>query len=738
MSAEPSQLIIVLHDDLVPGEPAGRAAAQLQGGLLPALEALESSPALRLAWAPSPALCRAIAELPTAAALLERLRALSAKGRLEGVVRVSAALMLLPPGALTTGLLRAQQATLQRILGTPARGFWPEAGAYDPQLPALLQAAGLAFTFIDSGALRGGGVRPDAGAWRVERAGVAVSALAIDRRLCALGPPLAVAALGAELSRRPGRSLVLPLALGDLAAAGPAYWPELSAALVRIARICRINVPWAVLERSPAAWAAPRAGTPPRVGAAALPEAPGEALCAAEAALLGLRDPVLAEAVGELQGPPFEAFIARFDAAFRLVSAGTRAIARAGGARRAGSPGAEAAAAATARLLPAGALHAGEGGQLDDPAVRHAAWLAWLAVEAPLLPEGPTVEAPERPQDPGAIIEVRAPRWLLRLRPREGGGLDLLALPGFGNLINTMERQARVGHAALRAAASLPALLDEPLPEADAQTDAPEERTDPGRAPSPPPERAEAEPAPVPPRPAAPCLAGDPSQLAYEDAHLRHFIVERFMGEGLDARALWRGQAPELSDPRAAWRVERAEALSGAEAEGGPAGGAARIVLAREASIARVGAPAGMVQITRRMLIFGEGPTIEVEWELVNRSREPVELHLLVELNVNLDGALGPERSLHTPGAAPQPFDAVGEVRGVADIGLRFGDLGALLRVQVEPAVRLLHHPIEGPLQRDGQIVSAFQGVCLGLDFQLSLWGEERQRRSARVELLRR
>jgi hypothetical protein len=442
---------------------------------------------------------------------------------------------------------------------------------------------------------------------------------------------------------------------------------------------------------------------------------------------------------------------------------------RAAAARRSGAPAGEAAALATTRLLAAPALYAGEGGQLDDPAVRHAAWLACLAVEGPLLPAQIEVEAPERPQDPGAIIEVRAPRWLLRLRPREGGGVDLLAVAGMGNLVNTMERQARLGHAALRAAASLPELLpleDDALQGIDdLREDALDEQTDPGRggglhpSPSLPPApslpvapslglsgdpsgdpAAETPLRPIPPPVAARCAAGDPAHLAYEDTHLRHIFVERLMADGLDARALWRGQAPEVGDRRpAAWRVERADTERGAaDPAAGDGSGVARVVLVREASVARPGAPDGMIQITRRMAFFGDSPTIEVEWELVNRSREPVELHLLVELNVNLDGSIGADRSLHTPGAPPKPWTAVGEVSGVADIGLRFGDLGALLRVQVQPAVRLLHHPIEGPLERDGQIVAAFQGICLGLDFALSLWGEERQRRTARLELLRR
>lgn len=747
MNAEPALLIIVLHDDLAPGHPAARAARLLEAGLGPALDALAASPQLKLAWAPSPALLRAIGERPDAATWVERLRAGSARGRLEGVVRAHSPLALVPE-AVGLAQLRQQQAVLQRVLGTPARGFWPEALAWDPVLPARLARAGLGPCFVDGAAVAASGVRPDAGAALLEREGLTIPGLCVDRRLSALAPGGAVGELALELKRRRGATLVLALGLGPLCAAGPSFWAQLGVALVRLAKGLRLHTPTTALDKAPLQRAAPRAGTPPAVGADLLPEAAGEALLEAEAAVLGLRDPVLAAALGDPLGPPLEAGLGRFDAAARLLAAAWRLHGRVAAARKRADPAAEGAAAAALRVPPSAALYAGEGGGVDDPAVRHAAAQALLAAEAPLL--SAELSAPARPHEPGAVVELRAPWGLLSLRPAEGGGVDRWLIVGLGDLVNTAERVGRAGMDALRRDSSLPELVTADLGELPEDED-----TDPGaRAPA-----SEADTAADParqdglealsealggdtlghaaagPRPVRAPVArsasvADSRRLIFEDGHLRHLLVERIMGEGLSARALWRGQAPRVEAPeRPAWQLLRAEL--GAD-------GVGEIVLVREIAVLRPPEPPGMIQLTRRLRVLGDRPALQVEWELINRSREPVDLRLLVELNVNLDGRRGPERSLHTPGAAPRDLLEIGEVEDVSDIGLRFGDLGALLRVQTAPACRLLHHPIEAPALRDGVWHDALQGVCLGLDFAVSLWGEEKQRRSATVELLRR
>ncbi|MFM2245386.1 MAG: hypothetical protein RL071_1460, partial [Pseudomonadota bacterium] len=583
--------------------------------------------------------------------------------------------------------------------------------------------------------------------------GLTVAGLCVDRRLSALAPAGSMSELALELRRRRGATLVLALGLGALCAAGPAFWAQLGVALVRLAKGLRLHTPTTALDKAPLQRAAPRAGTPPAVGADLLPEAAGEALLEAEAAVLGLRDPVLAAALGDPLGPPLEAGLGRFDAAARLLAAAWRLHGRVAAARKRADPAAEGAAAAAVRVPTSAALYAGEGGGVDDPAVRHAAAQALLAAEAPLL--APELSAPARPQDPGAAVELRAPWGLLSLRPAEGGGVDRWLIVGLGDLVNTAERVGRAGMDSLRRDSSLPELVTADLGTLNEDED---EDTDPGArggaaradaAADPSLEAADAVSealsealggdtighAPAGPRPvrapaARSAAVADSRRLVFEDGHLRHLLVERIMGEGLSARSLWRGQAPRIeAHERPAWQLLRAEL--------GP-DGAGEIVLVREIAVLRPPEPPGMIQLTRRLRVAGDRPALQVEWELINRSREPVDLRLLVELNVNLDGRRGPDRTLHTPGAPARDLLEVGEVDEVADIGLRFGDLGALLRVQTAPACRLLHHPIEAPALRDGVWHDALQGVCLGLDFAVSLWGEEKQRRSATVELLRR
>ena len=712
---EPLQLTVLVLDDLVWGcEPEQFVQLRLEG-VVPVVEAMEASPILKLAFAPSPAFLRHLqSEAPE---LLQRLRALSAKGRLEGVIRATAAFPLLGEREMVAQL-RQQQIALQASLGTPARVCYSEGLAWDGNMPVVLQRAGLGAVIVDGGLLGGDGP------WVADRNGFSVTLLANDRRLTRMVPFAPWRDLGHALRRAAAmRSLVMSLPLADLASVGPKWFQHFGQLAGRIGREVRLAVPWSVVERvAPLGRVAPANGTPPELGAWAQTEEAGDALLRAEESLLSARDPILAELFPAVPGPPFEAFLSRNDAAFRLVAATNRLLVRAQTQRKSGnSP--EAVLQAAIRACPAAVLRPGPGGHLDDARVRAAAWDSLLGAEAALpVVGGAEVQAPARPQDPGSQVELRLPFGMMCFRPAEGAGIDQFAIYGLGNLCNTLERQSRPGYALLQRDSALPSLLEEvteELPALDETGLGAESALD-----------VDVPRASAPPLPARRSrLPLDCWRLGFVDNHLRHLFTERLVSVETDVRALWRGQARDKANlHKAAWRLERCERVEG-EVE---------LVFARECSVEVAGRAPGMLQVVKKYRVSATTPRVDVAWELQNRSREPLDFSLVIELNLCLDGARGAERTVHLPGARPFLTNEPQECGVANDIALRLGDLASLVRIRTSREVRVWSYPLDTPAQRWGEVVSAPQGLCLSLVIPAPLFGEEKTRLEATMEVVRR
>jgi hypothetical protein len=287
-----------------------------------------------------------------------------------------------------------------------------------------------------------------------------------------------------------------------------------------------------------------------------------------------------------------------------------------------------------------------------------------------------------------------------------GGAVRELSIRGLGNIVNVLTPRPRPWNDRL-GDLSLPCLV----PDADADRDS--VGTDPNVSTDPPSDEGGAVRAPES-RPWAPI--DDTARGLAEYDHPLALFQDFLLPEGTTTEALALGMAAEQGDFAIGdWRVERAE-TSGADVE---------LLLVREGTVGRPPSRQGMVQFSKRIQFGGEQAAVSVRWTVVNRSRETVRTRLGVVLPINLDGALGPQRTLHVPGALPCPHDAQGVVEDVSDFALRYGEFGALVRARPDGPVRVQYFPLVAPVRRREGHIGVFQGTVAILSWPLELWGHE-------------
>ena len=716
----PLALVPVLVDVCCAGAPDDALAAAWRGALRPALDALWAQPVARAALHLGGSTGRwAQAQDPEGVALLAEL---VKKGRVELLASGmdGAPLALIPERDALAQLRRHQRWLAQALQATPA-GLWPLAEAWDPALVGIAARAGLKYSFCDPGLIALGGGPADRGGWvRTTRGGSGLALLPLDRARAAMSPwtPPARVLQSLEQSADAGDALaVVAIPAPRLGAWGPegaAWWRELLGQLGQ-SRV-RTLLPSAALARVPAAGRAwPPAGTSPRVGLAAGPGAE-ERLDTGWMAVNGLPDAP--------PGPPLDALVAGspggqalLDRALR-VSEALAALRR--GARK-GSPEAAAADAATPALhrgQSATPLFDGDGADAAHPGLRHAGWRALDEAEASLrrvCPPGAPAPA-DLDGDGADELEVVTPHLTALLRPAAGGAISELLVHGIGNLVNTAPRG--VPPWGRRYAPPLPVLVPEPgpAPGGDDEDDA-----DPPTAPPAPPIT------PPPPLPAPPDLHR--AAWAY-DPFPRHLLQEHVLGPAATLSTLARGRGMELGDfAGGEYRLERAEA---------DASGALVAVMVREGVVRQPSRADGMLQIHKRLRFPSDAPRIELQLELVNRGREPLEARFGLALHLNLDGRAGPDRTLHLPGLPPLPFDGESEHEGISDLALRFADQGLIVRARADRPATLLQHPLVRARRGPAGYEPALQGTCLLLCWPLRLWGEERTQLQLSLDLLRR
>jgi hypothetical protein len=741
-------LVPVFHDQQAPGRSRAALDAFVAEAWGPLIDALHAAPRVRCGLVLSGALARHLAE--HAPERFARMRELSARGQVEVVGGTShgAALHLVPERDAVQQV-RQHLRWLRTRLGVPVRGVWPTLRAWDPAVPRIVARAGGAYTFVDEGLVAAGGALPASGGWLVtERGGATMATVPLDHALGARMPFVEHDALIAGLRARcedGERVRCLPIsieALGrsdearDWCFSGATPWlPHLLRSLVQHAAWLKTAVPWQLVDRTPAAGRAwPASGTPGPGAADMLPAAAARTWVQVQAALADDPSPALAGLAPYLNGPPLESALSRYDVAARLHRAGLRASVAVAALRReaqAANRPAGPVEAVAARLTEGQAalpLDPRVGGGLREPRVRHAAFAALVDAELHAFAQAS--------RHPGGVEKVDAgpdghPEVVLRqggvrmiVRPGVGGAISELALEGVGNFVNTLARTHEHWHAELGEDTAIPMLVDE---EDDASVPAPtpplddyeeDEPTDLGAIGAP-----ASEPSGEGPRLETPRIDRD-AGLRAADAGPRLCLLDHLLGESTTLDALSRGQHDEQGDLAGGpYRLERAQEDDGRLV----------VLMGRDGRVRQGLEEDRLLGVLKRVSLGPERGLVEVHWELWNRSKTPIHSTFAAELNLCLDGVLGPDRLLHLDGLEPVRLDTACVGHGVRAAEVRFG--AARLGLRTPDAATVYHYPIYVPGRRGGRVVPTYQGMCLHIAWPLGLWGGEHASFSLTLQL---
>jgi len=727
----PLHFSIVVSDAHAPGAPTADIRSDCDHVLVPLLGLVEQRPALKVGLHLSHTM---LSFLETEAAeLVPRLQALAKKKRLTFLCSPSqGALPWLGPEREAVTQLKRHKTRLDDLFRVPVRGMLPIGLAWNPIYARLASRIGVRFVLVPDKVLIAGGATAPVNSWVRIRAGAhRTQALPVDTRLLQLVPHAGAGQIIDELRFRAeagARAAVLFLPMVRLSSWGRLtdgrFFEALSTGLAREGGWARLVPPYLLLERSGSAGHAhPGAATPAHLGVGTLDAAQGRRLWEVADAHLLRHDRVLATQVPGLVGPPLDAAISNWAPAGRLLDRAAQVSNAVGGLRRAAArhKNLSGLALKAASSLHAGmssaALFDGDGGHVGDPAVRHAAWKSLMDAEATLWAARGAAVGPEVARsDDGGPVCLRTACFVASVTP-SGGAISELGLRGLGNLVNTYTPRLRPWSHRLGDPA-LPVLIDEDelsdgdyeeLP-TDESTASP---TDPGVA----------SPGPILPAAAPGRLVAPASTIANDDAlglpvYSRPFLLgqDLLLDAQASVRAMRIGMHRDQGDfVDGEWRVERAE-VDGADVV---------VLLAREGTVRSADGNTGMVHMNKTIRFGGTEPKVELSWTAVNRSREPVRTRLGVVLPLNVDGELGPLRTLHLPGALPCAQDSMGRAEDVSDFALRYGDLGLLVRARPGRPVRVDHFPLTAPIRCRRGYAAVYQGTVAVLSWPLELWGEE-------------
>lgn len=730
-------LVPVFHDSQAPGRSAAALDALVAEAWGPLIDALFAAPRVRCGLVLSGSLARHLAEhVPERFA---RMRELSARGQVEVIGGTShgAALHLVPERD-AVGQLRHHQRWLRTRLGVPVRGMWPTLSAWDPAVPRIVARAGGAYTFVDSGLVAAGGAMPPAGGWLVtERLGATMATIPLDHALGSRLPFVGPDSLIADLRGRceaGTRVLCVPISVETLGRTeqtrdwcfgGASPWvPGLFTALVHHAAWLKTAVPWQLVDRTPAAGRAwPGSGTPGAGAADMLPQAAAQTWVQVQRALRDDPSPALAGLAPYLNGPPLEAALSRYDVAARLHRAGLRASMAVAALRReaqaASRPAGpvEAAAARLAEGQAALGLDPRLGGGLREPAVRHAAFSALVDAELQALAQASrspaAVEKVDAGPDGHPEVVLRREGARMIVRPGVGGAISELALEGVGNFVNTLARTPEHWHTELGEDTAMPVLVDDPSdaaptpapPLEDYEEDDP---TDLGAA-------SGADPSSQGVRMETPGVDRD-ACLRAVDSGPRLLLQDHLLGEATTLDSLARGQHEEQGDlALAPYRLERAQA---------DADGSLVVLMGRDGRVRQGTEEDGLLGVLKRVCLGATGRRVDARWDLQNRSKTPIQSVFSAEINLCLDGRLGPDQLLHVAGLDPVRIETAFVAHGATAVRVVFG--GARVQVSTPDTATLYHYPLFVAGRRGGRVVPTYQGLCLHVAWPLSLWGGER------------
>lgn len=747
-------LILVVYDQLAPGEREERVARAHDRAWRPLLDALDDTPGVRLALHMSGTLTDWMESERSDS--LDRLAGLVDRDQVEylGGSPVGAALQSLPERDATAHL-QGTARWAQGRLGARPRGIWHGAGGWDPALPRILARGGMHYTFVERALIETGGRDVDGRSpWYIaEREGAAVGVLPLDPRLPALIPwalpryvahELKAKALAGErfvVAAIPGESLGLRHGTRHWCWNADRGW------VPTFLRLLKNQVSWlktllprqAIDGQRPGGRVYPSAGTPSASGMHALPAHLARAWYRTRREIDKGLDPGALRYGRWIVGPSWEAHLSRRDESNQIHKRMLRASATVQRLRRnlRDDKGRQDPARIQAYEHARGWLYAGQSGAvlhgslaggIDRPDLRHAAWKSLLTAED---------IAREATGEKGAIrhevqdidcdghreVVVTTPHFSIVVRPSMGGAVGELGLWRLGNLVNGFRREEESWHEGLAFTAQLPVLVDgsgvvqsgfeEDVDDDDSLIDSSEEVDTVGTVYT---DQIEAVALPEPPPLPAP--DGDVAAGLIQDRHHRLLFQEHFLGPGTTLENLRRDQHPQEGDfLDAPYSLLSAERLEGNEVH---------ISMAREGVVNCDGVQR-LVRVVKRLVLRRDSPVMDVSYDVANRYREPVRSRFAVELNLGLDGADTDERFLQS-GDRRSMLDQDGTWAEVTDVALVLGDLG--VRVQIwtgEPATVYFYRTRSLVRTCEGY-EEANQGTCLVLAWDLELWGEEKRR----------
>ena len=669
---------------------------------------------------------------------IDRLRRLIERGQVEilGGAYYDAVLSSLPERD-AIGQLRLCNRRMKHLLGVEPEGVRLSYDAWDPSLPRILSRAGMRYVILSGSALQLAGL--DAGDidghYMSEREGLTVAifpnasgedpvnpgmeparVLGLLRRYAMRKRRSVVWMLDArELGVRPGSAELcwgraggwLPRLLGRFAAQD--HWLKLASfgsLLQRYRPTGRIYIP-ACMDPTLQAVVT----TPPHLRG----QRPGAAAC------LSQRDARRAP-----PSLPWDAFLGRYDEANRLhkrMLVTSREVARlashvrsAGG--RAGtaslSRGLERALLWLYQAQSAAAYTHDPWGGLHQGRLRHRAYAALLRAEQQVHrmlgePGRMLLERIDVDCDGRDEVVVTTPHMRAVIDPARGGAMvELDLLEQGANVINTLTRRCERLHGVFADDEDLPSLVAvsavstlgvaavftggvRVMPDDEITEETPLETNS--------------------------CTMISPRDLTVDSAP-RVAFLEHFLGAQADVHNVVRQQHPELGDfVGAEYQVLRAEPR--------PEDGRVTLHMARDGSVGQA-EHVRLLRVSKEFAFLRDDPSFILSYEIANRSPDPIQTRFAVELNLNLDSALGGSSFL----AVGDRSVALSSRESVPDVTkLRWGDLrrGLQLRIDLDELAEVWHYPVETLSDGLDGPELLYQGPCLMLVWPLRLWGLERK-----------
>ena len=566
---------------------------------------------------------------------------------------------------------------LKKVFGVRPTGCWLPYGVWDPSVPRIMVKAGIEWTLVEDRFLvevgsASGGVY---GVYRTEREGFSLALFPVDTQMRDMAANVPVKDIFVHFRRRGQREHRLVTVALSAATFG-----------LRPGRDPRVDQTW---------FATMLAGM-------VKPNSPVQTVLPTEALRRGPhRGRVyLPSCAPRKIGVPWERFLARYDEANRLhkkmlrVSRTTHKLER---AVKEGSVTGERpdpsmllqAHRYLHRAQTADAYWHGDHAGIYDPVIRNRAWKDLLRAECVALDALGTrlrlvVETIDLDGDGVNEVSMRTPTATVIVDPARGGGITEFSIYKTSqNLVNTMTRIPESYHSDPAEAGNL----------GDVEHSVTEETAGgpKGRYIS----------------PKKPRFGRD---LRPRVCFVEHMLGPEVTLASMKSGAFREGTRNSLDET---WELVSAERH---------ADEALSTILSVESWVAEKGGER-RIRLTKRYVLDANG-VLTMRLEVVNRSHEALRTRLAIELNLTL----GPDPKQQSLVIRGQTLATTDENDMEKVDRMRIEGPLASLDIEVQPAARLWHFPVETLHKHQLQQCLVVQGVCLVFQWPIELWGKGKDR----------